>query len=94
MPIFLLLSVALGFGQATNGPSLPGAIKFISPAVVQIAYKMDHFPPETEHALGTMHLVGAAGTGFVVNEDGYIVTGITRTECLGPLPGGISFAGW
>ncbi|HEV2498829.1 MAG TPA: serine protease [Terriglobia bacterium] len=88
VPVLLLLSIALGSGQATKGPPLTKAIKTISPAIVQIAYKMDHFPPETQLALGATHLVGAAGTGFVVNEDGYIVTALHVLNVLEPYQNG------
>src|SRR5689334_2451409 len=98
VPILLLLPIALCFGQAESRilkqePSLPRAIKLVSPAVVQIAYKMDRFPPETLSALGTSHIMGAAGTGFIVNEDGYIVTALHVLSYLDPYQGGLRIRG-
>jgi S1-C subfamily serine protease len=77
----LLLSAAFGFGLPVNpmsdeGQSLPRAIKAVAPSIVQIAYKMDRFPPETERAIGKPRLVGAAGTGFIVSDEGHVVTAL------------------
>ena len=76
--IFLFLTMTLAVAQSTRGKpsdSLPDAIAQVRPAVVQIYYRLDHFPPETAQKFGN-HLEGVLGTGFVVRKDGYVVTAL------------------
>jgi hypothetical protein len=98
MPKSLLLSLLLasvfaqGVGQAanqtTNKPSsLVDSIKLVSPSVVQITYEMDQFPEETASVLGTTFFIGPAGTGFIVNEEGYVVTALHVLSFFGEFHG-------
>ena len=77
----LLLAMACTVASGQNdSPSrvltLPEAIKLVTPWVVQIAYDMDEFPEVTNEALGRPFMIGPAGTGFVVNNDGYVITAL------------------
>ena len=81
LSLLLALPFTLAFGQAGNPipkspSSLADTIKLVSPSVVQITYQMDQFPEETRRALGRLFLSGPAGTGFIVNEDGYVITAL------------------
>ncbi len=81
LSLFLALQFSLAFGLAESplpktSSSLRDAIKLVKPSVVQITYQMDQFPEETRHALGSLFFMGPAGTGFIVNEGGYIVTAL------------------
>jgi len=75
-------------GQAPKKPaSLSDAIKAISPSVVQITYVMDQFPDETRRALNTPFFAGAAGTGFIVNDEGYVITALPVLSTFDNFPG-------
>lgn len=81
LTLLLTIQFTPAFGQAENPAphnpsSLADATKLVSPSVVQITYQMDQFPEETKRALGASFRVGPAGTGFIVNEDGYVVTAL------------------
>jgi S1-C subfamily serine protease len=85
--LLLLLAASTASAQTPDQPlSLPDAIKLISPAVVQITYEMDRFPEETFIGLGQPFRIGAAGTGFVVNQEGYVVTALHVLRTLDHLP--------
>jgi S1-C subfamily serine protease len=77
LAILFTLAVDEVNGQVATKPlSLAEAITRVSPSVVQITYEMDQFPKETSDALGKSFLIGAAGTGFIVNEEGYVITAL------------------
>lgn len=57
--------------------TLPEAIAFVRPSVVQLTLTLDRFPAATSAALGgRIFLSFPLGTGFLVNDDAYVVTAL------------------
>ncbi len=78
---FILISVsargASNIKAKRKAMTLPEAIAFVRPSVVQLTLMLDHFPAPTSAALGgRIFLTGPLGTGFLVNEGGYVVTAL------------------
>lgn len=61
-------------------PTLTDAIDLIRPTVVQIVFLADGLSEELEQKLGKKWFSQPLGTGFVVNEEGYIVTALHVIE--------------
>jgi len=58
-----------------NTMTLPDAIEHLRPSVVQIVLSLDQPSPSAAVAFGGKHFLNLPlGTGFFVNEDGYVVT--------------------
>lgn len=98
LPALFVFAVTVAFGQAQgHAPPKPSAltdaIKLVSPSIVRISYDMDQFPEETQRAVGTLFLIGPAGTGFIVNSEGYVVTALHVLSFFDQLSDGIPVGG-
>ncbi len=71
--------------EATQGRSRPkgGApmslvetVETIRPSIVQIGYIIKDLPPQVAADIGRAWATGSFGTGFFVNEDGYVITAL------------------
>src|SRR5581483_821033 len=67
-------SCAFADRQPIGLVNLAGAVERVRPAVVQIVLAAEGLPQDVEKRVGRSFLLGAIGTGFLVNEDGYVVT--------------------
>ena len=70
----MLTGCALAERQPTGLVNLAAAVERVRPAVVQIVLAAEGLPQEVEKRVGRSFLLGAIGTGFLVNEDGYVIT--------------------
>jgi S1-C subfamily serine protease len=95
-PIFLILAAMSAVAQPAErkvSDPLPDVIDRLRPAVVQIYYRLDQFPPESAQKFGTK-VEGVLGTGFVVRKDGYVITALHVVSAFAEkFRGGYEFEG-
>src|ERR1700692_508035 len=56
--------------------ALPDAIQLVGPSVVSIQCVFDHRPKQTQEALHVPFYRWVCGTGFIVNDAGYVITAL------------------
>ena len=56
--------------------TLPDSIRVVTPAVVSIECVFDRLPKETQEVLDAVFYRWACGSGFIVDEAGYVVTAL------------------
>src|SRR5260370_26285984 len=81
--LFILNSTDIEARQSTakkvvpRTMTLPEAVEFVRPSVVQMTINLDQFSGSAAAALGGRLFVSSPlGSGFLVNQDGYVVTAL------------------
>ncbi len=70
-----------------NTMTLPEAVNFVRPSVVQLTLTLDQFPEPTRAAVGgRFFLSRALGTGFFVSDEGYVITAMHVLKAYQNIP--------